>query len=211
MEYSYNNIKDYVSMKIENRPKDKLSIINYQYTRKLFEIFKLLFPEEIFISLVKESMEYALHELIKEDGEKWKNKTITKNSYKQYYINKGITPNDIKLYIAAVIFMGIVKLPRISNYWENNSFYKNILPNYISKKKFYFLSFALYLPIEEFENNFDNNDNSIYDEDGETNFENLEENNSDTEEDNINKSNPRYKCLLYLNEIINNSKKYVIP
>ena len=85
MEYSYNNIKDYVSMKIENRPKDKLSIINYQYTRKLFEIFKLLFPEEIFISLVKESMEYALHELIKEDGEKWKNKTITKNSYKWYY------------------------------------------------------------------------------------------------------------------------------
>ena len=107
--------------------------------------------------------------------------------------------------------MGIVKLPIISNYWENNSFYKNILPNYISKNKFYFLSFALYLPIEEFENNFDNNDNSIYDEDGETNFENLEENNSDTEEDNINKSDPGYKCLSYLNEIINNSKKYVIP
>ena len=70
-------------MKIENRPKDKLSIINIpENCLSIFEIFKLLFPEEIFISLAKESMEYALHEFIKEDGENWKNKTITKNSYK---------------------------------------------------------------------------------------------------------------------------------
>ena len=106
--------------------------------------------------------------------------------------------------------MGIIKLPRISNYWENNSFYQNILPNYISKNKFYFLSFALHLPIEELENNDENEDNYNDDVnvDKDDNNENFEENNNDhieDKEDNINKKDPRYKCLSYLNEIIKNS------
>ena len=150
---------------------------------------------------------------VEEYGEDWKNKKLTKNSYKWYYINHGITSNDIKLYLADIIFMGIIKLPRISNYWENNSFYQNILPNYISKNKFYFLSFALYLPVEEFENNDDYNKDDVNADKDDIN-ENFEENNNDNiedKEDNINKKDPRYKCLSYLNEIIKNSNKYVIP
>ena len=73
------------------------------------------------------SKEYDLSKFIEKDGEDRKNKKITKNSYKWYYINHGITPNDIKLYLAAIVFMGIIKLPIILNYWENNTFYQNIL------------------------------------------------------------------------------------
>ena len=214
MEYIYNNRKDYISIQIENRPNEKLSVKNVpENCSTILDIFKLLFTEEMIISLAKESKEYALSKFIEEDGEDWKNKKLTKNSYKWYYINHGITSNDIKLYLAAIIFMGIIKLPRISNYWENNSFYQNILPNYISKNKFYFLSFALHLPIEEFENNDDNNKDGV-NVDKDDNNENFEENNNDNiedKEDNINKKDPRYKCLSYLNEIIKNSKKYVMP
>ena len=42
------------------------------------------------ISLTKESKEYDLSKFIEEDEEDWKNKKLTKNSYKWYYINHGI-------------------------------------------------------------------------------------------------------------------------
>ena len=93
MEYINNNRKDYISIQIENRPNGKLSVKNVpENCSTIFDIFTLLFTEEMIISLAKESKEYALSKFIEED---WKNKKLTKNSYKWYYINHGITSNDI--------------------------------------------------------------------------------------------------------------------
>ena len=101
MEYIYNNRKDYLPIQIENRPNEKLSVKNApENCFIILDIFKLLFTEEMIISLAKESKEYALSKFIEEDGEDWKNIKLTKNSYKWYYINHWITSNDIKLYLA---------------------------------------------------------------------------------------------------------------
>ena len=91
MEYIYNNRKDYIPIQIENRPNEKLSVKNIpENCSTILDIFKLLFTEEMIISLAKESKEYALSKFIEKDGEDWKNKRLTKNSYKWYYINHGI-------------------------------------------------------------------------------------------------------------------------
>jgi len=70
MEYTYNNRKDYIPIQIENRPNKKLSVKNVpENCSTILDIFKLLFTEEMIISLAKESKEYALSKFIEEDEE----------------------------------------------------------------------------------------------------------------------------------------------
>ena len=60
--------------------------------------------------------------------------------------------------------MGIYKYPSIDNYWENNSLYKCIIPEIISKTYYYLLAFSLHFEEKENHNNenIDNkNSNSI--------------------------------------------------
>ena len=167
MKYIYNNRKNYESKKIENKPKTnyQLSVINIRENfLSYFEKYLLLLPKEILLLEQKNKQSIHVSEVIKEYNICWKNKAITKNSYQQYYINKDIIPNNIKLFVVVIIFIEIIELHRISNYWEHNFFIKIlclILYHKIKNLLFYHM-YYIYLLLNQ-KKNIDNNDISIDD------------------------------------------------
>ena len=44
--------------------------------------------------------------------------------------------NDMKIYVGCLIYMSIVKLPEIKDYWSKDLLLKGILSSYISRNRF---------------------------------------------------------------------------
>ena len=66
------------------------------------------------------------------------------NTYRYLYVAKGITKEDISVFIGVKIFMGINKLTSIDNYWSNDVLYKKILKKIMYKEYYYFIYFSLH-------------------------------------------------------------------
>ena len=86
--------------------------------------------------LVEESNNYYKKILISKYGYDYKNIILLKNSlssYESLFIIKGITKNDILIFIGIRIFMGLHKYPNLDCYWNSNFYIKLILILYFLK------------------------------------------------------------------------------
>ena len=75
-------------------------------------------------------------------------KKFTSNSLPAIYLKTGgLIVEDLQVYIACLLFMGILHLPRLDNYWSSDQIYRNFIPKVMSKNFFKMISAVLHLPI----------------------------------------------------------------
>ena len=100
--------------------------------------------------------------------------------------------------------MKIYKRNEKDNNWENSFLFGNNLPKIISKNKFKFLCSVLHLPVSDDDLEYNALNNNMVNDN--------EENNSDEiplPKTNTDKADQREKVLWYINNIMDNSKKYI--
>ena len=185
--------------------------------------------------IINESTENFHNRLMKQYGENYKTKEYTKNSLAYCFLkNGGLNILDFQAYIGCLLFMGILHLPRLNNYWSTDIIYQNYLPKVMSKNFFKMISAVLHLPVSE-RNPFDEEEeetnektkkrkrkNNSLDEskimedeiNDEDDIENFTENETKNQKNKniknkkeINMEDPRIKVQHFLDKIVANGKK----
>jgi len=122
-------------------------------------LFKLMFSENLMKEIIKESDENFRKKLKKQYGENYATKEYAKNSLPDVFLkNGGLKVEDLQAYIGCLLFMGILHLPRLNNYWSLDKMYQNFLPRVMSKNFFKMISAVLHLPISGNESFVDDDD-----------------------------------------------------
>ena len=122
-------------------------------------LFKLLYSDHLMQDIVKESDENFRKKLKKQYGENYATKEYAKNSLPDVFLkNGGLKVEDLQAYIGCLLFMGILHLPRLNNYWSLESIYQNFLPRIMSKNFFKMISAVLHLPLSGSGNPIDEED-----------------------------------------------------
>ena len=111
-------------------------------------LFKLMFSDKLMTDIIKESDTYFRNRLKRQYGENYASKEFTSNSLPAIYLKTGgLIVEDLQAYIACLLFMGILHLPRLDNYWSSEQIYRNFIPKVMSKNFFKMISAVLHLPI----------------------------------------------------------------
>jgi len=129
-------------------------------------LFKLMFSDKLMSDIIKESDTYFRNRLKRQYGENYSSKEFTSNSLPAIYLKTGgLEVADLQAYIACLLFMGILHLPRLDNYWSSEQIYKNFIPKVMSKNYFKMISAVLHLPISGDGNFMDEEDEDEDDKD----------------------------------------------
>jgi len=104
-----------------------------------FYYFYLFLDRHLIELIVRETNEYARQYIInnKQYFESFK--------YSRYTKWKETDENEIKTYIGAILYMTILNLPDLDNYWEKNTIFETKLGQYISRNRFEIISKFLHL------------------------------------------------------------------
>ena len=127
--YIYNNLENCNGMDIEMSPLYSKINVDIDILTE-YEYFKLFISEEIIETLAKESNNFMITFLKNKFGEDFKDVILNQKNYNTYpyiYITKGIHKKDI-----------------FCIYWENNTLYKCIIPEIMSKTYYYLLDFSFH-------------------------------------------------------------------
>ena len=193
--WNYKNSQNFISFepkhifrKIENNFED----IEEENEEICF--FLKLFDKELLDKIIEESNKYFRKKYNIDN-----NKKLVKNSYFDLYMkNGGINEKNLFEFISILLIMGIVRMPRLVNYWSNDPILNTYIPKIRSKNFFKMIGSALHLSINE--------DNPL---DDENDLPNNKIQEVDIERNN-NLNYPREKINAYLKRIIQNSQKYFI-
>jgi hypothetical protein len=100
-------------------------IIQEMSTKNPVDFFHLFVTEELLNEMVIETNRYAdqkgkITQLPKARIKNWKNTNI----------------NEMKFFLGLQIWIGLVQMPKLSNYWSNNVLYSNEITKLISRNRF---------------------------------------------------------------------------
>ena len=100
-------------------------IIQEMSTKKPVDFLNLFVTEELLNEMVIETNRYAdqkgkITQLPKARIKNWKNTNI----------------NEMKFFLSLQILIGLVQIPKLSNYWSNNVLYSNEITKLISRNRF---------------------------------------------------------------------------
>ena len=144
--WNYNNQQNFISFQPKsNFGKAENIFYDVDEENEEFYFFSKIFDKEISNKIIDESNKYFREKYNIDDKNKF-----TKNSYVDLYMkNGGINEKTVFEFIAVLLIMGIVRMPRLVNYWSNDSILNNYIPNIMSKNCFKMIASALHLSIEE--------------------------------------------------------------
>ncbi|XP_025425482.1 piggyBac transposable element-derived protein 4-like [Sipha flava] len=100
-----------------------------------FTFFSLFFDEEIINLLVVETNKYA-NDKLSEPG-------LSRNARLRKW--KDVDKTEIKKLFGIIMWMGLVKMPCISNYWSTNKLYNSYISSYMSRNRFELLLSMLHV------------------------------------------------------------------
>lgn len=97
--------------------------------------FSLFFDEEIINLLVVETNRYA-NDKLSEPG-------LSRNARVRKW--KDVDQKEMKKLFGIIMWMGLVKMPNISNYWSTSKLYNSLIPQYMSRNRFELLLSMLHV------------------------------------------------------------------
>ena len=110
------------------------SIIGELDCSREIDFFNLFSDDNLMDLILIDSSAYFIEKF-------YKNADLTKftpNSYVYFYEKYGLTKQQLKGYIAAILYMGLEPKKHIEYYWTEDTFnYNNFLPRYLTKNFFF--------------------------------------------------------------------------
>jgi len=91
-----------------------------------YEFYKLFFDDDILDFLIEETNRYASQSLVNRSV-----KTFAR--IKKWY---PVDRTEMNNFLGIVMWMGLVQMPSMGDYWKKNILYRNYMPNIMSRNRF---------------------------------------------------------------------------
>ena len=136
---------------VQEFPHNKVGItFNPNDYRKEIDYFELFFTPEVYKTIITESNRYFEEKYIKSEN------IYSSGTWQYHYIKNNIDISDIKSYLAILLCMSIVELPRKNYYWSTDPLLRQqYIASIMPRLRFEMITAALHLKedIEELDNN----------------------------------------------------------